>query len=139
VTLAARTIPREPADQIIADGRRLALIGGFVGLVATDTITLQNQAQISVAGPNGGVLALQAGNDIVMGGSLQAQATASDGIGGDINVTSAQGNLTISGGGIRADGGKDVDNGASGGPGTPQAHRSRPSQAPNAHPARHRP
>src|SRR5262249_24005235 len=124
LTITARTILLEPGAQIKADGLNLALIGGFVGLVATDTITLQNQAQISVAGPNGGVLALQAGNDIVMGGSLQAQATASDGIGGDVNVASAQGNLTISGGGIRADGGNNVDNGASGGTVTLEAHGS---------------
>jgi filamentous hemagglutinin len=128
LTITARTILLEPGAQIVADGLNEALIGGFIGLVATDTITLQNldtkRAQISVAGPNGGVLALQAGNDIVMGGSLDAHATAADGIGGDINVTSAQGNLTISGGGIRADGGNDVDNGASGGTVTLEAHGS---------------
>jgi hypothetical protein len=54
LTITARTILLEPGAQIIADGLNLALIGGFVGLVATDTITLQNQALISVVGPNGG-------------------------------------------------------------------------------------
>ena len=122
----ARTILLEPGAQIVADGLNLALVGGSIGLVADDTITLQNlgtkRAQVSVAGPSGGQLVLQAVNDIVMDGSLLAQATASDGLGGDISVTSTQGNLTISGGGIRADGGSNVDNGASGGTVGLEAH-----------------
>jgi hypothetical protein len=131
LTILARTILLEPNAQIVAQGLSISGVGtvaGNIGLAATDTITLQSQgtkrAQISVAAQYGGQLVLQAGNDIIVGGSLSAQGTGSDGIGGDVTVTSAQGNLTITGGGIHADGGNNVDNGASGGTVTLEAHGS---------------
>ncbi len=128
LTIRARTILLEANAQIVANGLPVAgfgTLGGLVGLVADDTITLQNlgtkRARVSVAGTSG-QLVLQAGNDIGLGGSLEAQATDSDGNGGDIMVTSLQGNITVSGAGIRADGGNDAENGASGGTIDLEAH-----------------
>ena len=136
LTIYARTILLEANAQIVANGLPVAgfgTLGGIIGLVADDTITLQNlgtkRARISVAGSIG-QLVLQAGNDIALGGSLEAQATDSDGNGGDIMVTSLQGNITVSGAGIRADGGNDAENGASGGTIDLKAHGNVTVEAP---------
>ena len=135
-SVLARSILLEPNAQIVAKGlvvQGVGTLGGLIGLVADDTITLQNlgtkHAQVAVPG-SFGQLVLQAGNDITLNGSLDAHAIDSDGNGGDVMVTSQQGNLTVSGPGIRADGGNDVDNGASGGTVTLEAHGSVTIDAP---------
>ncbi len=135
-SVLARSILLEPGAQIVAKGlvvQGVGTLGGLIGLVADDTITLQNlgtkHAQVAVPGTFG-QLVLQAGNDITLNGSLDAHAIDSDGNGGDVMVTSQQGNLTVSGPGIRADGGNDVDNGASGGTVTLEAHGSVTIDAP---------
>ena len=135
-SVLARSILLEPGAQIVAKGlvlQGVGTLGGLIGLVADDTIMLQNlgakHASVAVPGTFG-QLVLQAGNDITLNGSLDAHAIDNDGNGGDVMVTSEQGNLTVSGPGIRADGGNDVDNGASGGTVTLEAHGSVTIDAP---------
>jgi hypothetical protein len=117
VAISAAAIRLESGSQIVLQG-----VGGDIGegggmsLVATGGFVMRTGTLIQATGMDyGGEVAIDAGNDVVLDGTIDASANANDGAGGSVAVTSRLGRVTIGGNGVRADGGAKGELGGFGG------------------------
>ncbi|MCW5891397.1 MAG: hypothetical protein KIT14_12720 [bacterium] len=120
LTIKADSILFEPGAKIVAKGITMGVgQGGAVRLEATKTLTLQTTgagtARIDVNGSfTGGVVEMVAGGDIDINATIVANTGSQDGFGGQIDVVSNGGAVTVRSL-LQAMGGGRGENGSSGG------------------------
>jgi hypothetical protein len=109
LTVMANNITFQPGATLLSPGSPDTMSGGTVVFEADGTITMQSagtsKSRIDATAVNGGQVSLTANGDITIDGLLVANATSRDGGGGEVDVTSTMGNLSITGDGVVAKGG----------------------------------
>jgi hypothetical protein len=110
LTVTANNITFQAGARLLAPGPADAMSGGTVVLDADGTIVMQSagttKSRIDATGFfSGGQVSLTANGDITINGTLVANGTSRDGGGGEVDVTSTMGNLSITGDGVVAKGG----------------------------------
>ena len=102
LTILAGRIEFQDSAKIIAPG--VGGYGGSVTLTASEDLVMAANSRIDVTAGSGGDIDIDA-QSVFLGGQLRAVATAREGDGGFIDVTSTTGDITIGGGGIMVTGG----------------------------------
>jgi hypothetical protein len=110
LTVMARNITFQAGARLLSPGPASAMSGGTVELDADGTITMQStgvsKSRIDATGFfSGGFVSLTANGNVTINGALVANGTSRDGGGGEVDVTSTMGDVSITGDGVVAKGG----------------------------------